>query len=207
VNNAIPVISYSHIIKSINSTKIKILFLSNLIISKGIYIFLDAIEILYLKKNIHIEALIIGEEAEIKAEELLNEIKKRNLDNFIKYLGPKYGEEKSRILREVDILVYPTFNDVWGLVILEAMQFGLPVIASREGAIPEIVDDGTTGFLVDKYHPGQIAEKLELLIKHPELRKEMGIAGRKKYFEKYTLDIFEKNMADVLSEVLKNHSK
>jgi glycosyltransferase involved in cell wall biosynthesis len=84
------------------------------------------------------------------------------------------------------------------------MQVGLPVIATIEGAIPEIIDDGITGFLVDKSSPKQIAEKIQLLIDNPDMRSRMGIAGRKKYEEKYTLEIFEDNLKKVFEEVISN---
>jgi len=82
------------------------------------------------------------------------------------------------------------------------MQFGLPVIATIEGAIPEIIDDVITGFLVEKNSPDQIADKIEIFVKNPSLIESMGKAARKKYEEKYTLEIFEKNMKEVFDKVL-----
>ena len=81
------------------------------------------------------------------------------------------------------------------------MQFGLPVVSTYEAAIPEIVDNGFTGFLVDKNAVIQLAEKIEILIADPNLSKKMGDAGRKKYEQEYTLEIFEEKMIDVFQEV------
>ena len=118
-------------------------------------------------------------------------------------VGSKFDTEKEKIYLESEIFVFPTQYDVWGLVLLEAMRAGLPVISTYVGAIPEIVDDGITGFLVEKQNPVALAEKMEILIKDKDLRDKMGQAGRKKFLEKYTLDIFEQNLKNVFDEVLK----
>ncbi len=206
VNNGIPV-DYAEINAPETKNEIfTILFLSNLIKSKGIYVFLDSLVILY-KSHYLFKAYIVGNETELSAEKLQYELKTRDIDNFVTFLGSKYDKEKHKIIKSTDVLVYPTLNDVWGLVILEAMQYGIPVIASREGAIPEIVDDGITGFLVDKNSPEQIVEKLEVLRKDVLLRKKMGMNAQAKFLEKYTLDIFENRMKEVFDIVLEKIDK
>jgi glycosyltransferase involved in cell wall biosynthesis len=184
-----------------NQKDILILFLSNLIITKGILDFIESLKILS-DKNIGFASIIIGAESDISSKFLTDKLLDYQLTDKVSYLGSKYGSEKSELLSSCDILVFPTSNDVWGNVILEAMQFAKPVIATREGAIPEIVDDGKTGFLVDKHCPEQIAEKLEILINSPKLCKIMGEEGRKKFLKKYTLEIFESNLNDVFEEIL-----
>jgi glycosyltransferase involved in cell wall biosynthesis len=208
VNNGIPdvfeeKIFYSQRVRNID--KIQILFLSNLIRSKGIMEFIESLKIL-ADKNIDFRANIVGSEGDIKYNYLNDKITEYNLTNKIIYLGTKYGKEKNDTIAKCDVFVYPSFyfNDAFPLVILEAMQFSKPVIATREGAIPQIVDDGVTGFLVDKHNPEQISEKLEVFINNPELIKTMGAAGRKKYEEKYTIKIFEKNMDLVFKTFLEN---
>lgn len=203
VNNGIPIVpQYDVKIDGKESTPVRVLFLSNLLYSKGIIVFLDALMMLRWSCQNKISVQIVGKEAELSADMLVSEIEKRSIHHFVSYAGPKYGEEKNEIFRQTDIFVYPTLNDVWGLVILEAMQFGIPIIATREGAIPEIVDDGTTGFLVDKNSPAQIAEKLTQLIETPHLCRSMGNAGRTKFLERYTLSHFEESMKSVFENML-----
>lgn len=206
VNNAIPELGAKGQPLRKQLQSLRILFLSNLYISKGIYDYLDAVSLLR-DKQIKLEALIVGNEAELKHYVLLKEIEKRNLSNCVLYLGALYGDSKNEIYINSDILVYPSYNDAWGLVILEAMRSGLAVVATNEGAISEIVDNGVTGFIVDKHRPDQIAEKLEILISNPELRRQMGSAGRCKFLEKYTLDKFEKNLSAVFSDVLHKNAQ
>lgn len=202
VNNGIPNISVDFLERK-NNNKIQVLFLSNLIYSKGIIDFLDSISLLRELYKEKLSVKIVGSEVEISKFKLNYEISKRNINDLIEFLGPKYDKEKEEIFLQSDILVFPTLNDVWGLVILEAMQFGIPVIATKEGAIPEIVDDCITGFLVDKHKPEQIAEKLKILFENDELRTKMGITARKKFLEKYTIEVFERNLFEAFIEISK----
>ena len=202
VNNAVPFIKTCFRIDK--NKKVQILFLSNLIISKGIIVFLEGISLLNKEYIDKINVSIVGEEAELTSQDLISEIERRNIEHIVSYLGPKYGSEKNIVYNNTDLLIYPSFNDAFPLVLLEAMQYGIPIIGSKEGAIPEIIDDQKTGLLVDKNNSKQIAEKIELLIDNPKLRENMGDAGKEKYNQKYTLDIFEKNMLTVFNDVI-NH--
>lgn len=203
INNGVPDIDLKKVLSdSQNHTEhINILFLSNLIKSKGIIDFLEALNILN-RKGIDFNASIVGAEGDFTATELNSIIAEANLYNKVKYLGAIYQDEKNEIIAANDVLVFPTKNDIWGNVIIEAMQFGIPVISTIEGAIPEIIDDGVTGFLAEKNSPAQIADKIEILIKNPSLVESMGNAARKKYEVKYTLELFENNMKAVFDKVL-----
>ena len=81
------------------------------------------------------------------------------------------------------------------------MQHSLAIIASNEGAIGEIVDDGVNGFLVPKMNVDVLADKIELLLKNRTLVEKMGKAGRLKYERQYTLEKFENRMVEILEEV------
>ncbi|WP_291321956.1 glycosyltransferase family 4 protein [Desulfonatronospira sp.] len=205
VSNGIPDSSFIGSKALLSNNIPKILFLSNLIISKGILDFLEALKIINDKK-FKFEGIIVGAEADLNSYKLNNTLKSKGLREKIQYLGPKYNDEKCRIYHDSDIFVFPTKMswECFPGVILEAMQFNLPVVSTREGAISEIVDDEVTGFIVEKSSPQQLAEKIEILIKNPQLRQQMGQAGRKKYEEKYTLQHFEENMKNVFQEILED---
>jgi glycosyltransferase involved in cell wall biosynthesis len=79
------------------------------------------------------------------------------------------------------------------------------VIATKEGAIPEIIDDGITGFIVDKNRPDEIADKVEIFYYNRYLLNQMGLAGREKYEQKYKLEIFENNIKNVFNEVIEEN--
>lgn len=88
------------------------------------------------------------------------------------------------------------------LTLLEAMEQSLPCISTNEGGIPNIIEVGKTGFIVEKQNPQQLAEKIEYLIDHPDTCRKMGIAGKKKFQEEFTLEKFENRMKDILKECI-----
>jgi len=203
VPNGIEKIFFSERLKDGNI--INIIYLSNYAIAKGILILIEACKILN-SKNIHFMLDIVGNAYDVTKAELQGLIDKYQLTHMVNILGPKYGAEKYLILNHSDFLVFPTFyeNECFPLVLLEAMQAGIPIISTYEGAIPEIVDDGINGFLVQQNDSLALADKIELLIKDKDLREKLGRAGRKKYLENYTLMRFEKNILHTFSKVLES---
>lgn len=205
VPNGIQCISGINLTKEASTfSPFRFLFLSNLIKSKGILNLLEASKILKSQGRDFIID-IVGGNGDITKEEIEAIINQMGLSSCIFLHGAIYGKEKFKYYESANAFVYPTTNDALPLVILEAMQFGIPVIATKEGAIPEIIDDGITGLLVDKNRPDQIASKLEILMNDFGLRKRMGEAGRRKFSEKYTFEIFEQNMKNVFDSVLKTY--
>jgi glycosyltransferase involved in cell wall biosynthesis len=84
------------------------------------------------------------------------------------------------------------------------MAFGLPVVASEEGALSEIVQHERTGYLVPKGDAVALADALRQLISDPVLRLRMGEAGRQRYEECYTLEHFENGLASTLGAIIEN---
>ncbi|MCM8831633.1 MAG: glycosyltransferase family 4 protein [Candidatus Omnitrophica bacterium] len=134
-------------------------------------------------------------------------IQNNNLSDKIEFLGFLLGKEKEKFLLDTDIFVLPTYYDAFGIVLIEAMAAGCPVISTRVGAIPEIVIEGETGILVKKHNPKALADAIIYLIENPDIREKMGRAGRKRYEECYTLDKNIEGMIRVFNKVLLNDKK
>ena len=200
--NGIQVINSEEKISPTNNSVPQILFLSNLIASKGVYELLDALKILN-DNNVKFHCNFVGGEGDISLSQLNQKINILNLQEYVTYLGKKYGADKYKIFQLSDIFVFPTFyhNECFPLVLLEAMQFELPIISSNEGGIPDIVKDSETGFIVEKQKPKQLAEKIKWLIDHPEEVRLMGEKGQNYFLEHYTLEIFEKRMTHILNQI------
>lgn len=118
------------------------------------------------------------------------------------YWGRRYGSEKDVFRKDADIFVFPTLNETFGLVAVEAMEYEIPIVASAEGGIPDIIDNGNSGYTVDKNNPTALASAIELLIKDPELCNSMGEAGRRRFEEKFTEEVFEKKMRECLEKAI-----
>ena len=180
----------------------QILFLSNLIESKGVFILLDALKILK-KRGVCFFCNLVGGEGDISNLILKDKLSKLELTDVVKYHGKKYDNDKSDLFNQADLFVFPTFyhNECFPLVILEAMMYGLPVISSNEGAIPDIVKHNETGFIVEKQNPIKLAEKIEWLISNPRLAKKMGENGQTQFHKKYTIKKFENRLTDILNDI------
>ena len=187
--------------KQASKESVKILFFSNLIESKGVFLLLDACAILK-EKQVQFECNFVGGEGDISYHQFYERVIKLDLTKKINYLGEKFGIDKNNIFSDTDIFAFPSFYETFGLVNLEAMQHSKPVISTVEGGIPDIVIDNLTGFLIQKNDVVDLANKLEILIMNPDLREKMGIAGRQKYEKEFTLKIFEIKLKGILQQVI-----
>lgn len=176
----------------------QLLFLSNLLVDKGVLVLLDALKILKEKGYSFVCHFVGGETAEIDAARFAEEVKTRGLDKMALYLGKRYGEKKNEEYGNADIFVFPTSNEAFGLVLLEAMEHAVPCISTREGGVSAIIDDGVNGFMVEKRDANALADRMEFLLTHPEERTHMGIAGRQKFKNEFTLPKFETRMKQIL---------
>lgn len=202
INNCIPAISFDKFDISQKENIVKIIYLSALSEEKGVLALLDAAKILKDRKLKFI-VNIVGSSHTMPIEYLITYIENNKLESICKLLGPKYGDDKYNELLNSDIFVFPTKNEAFGLVNLEAMMCGLPVISTFEGAIPEIIEDNVTGFLVNKSDNVMLADKIQFLLENPDIREKMGNAGRERYFNKYTMDVFDRNVVKVFDSLLK----
>lgn len=189
------------------SGSLNIIFLSNLIADKGLFTVVAAalnISVDPAYKGLDIKWNFIGNwENESVKGEFFDYIKINKLQSCIGHVGPLYNDDKYSFLSGMDVLVFPTFykHETWGNVILEAMMFKIPVIATKYVAIPEMVKDTKTGFLIDKEDPESLADRVKVLIDNPDLRKAMGSEGRNWYLQNFRLDTFKENIIHVLQTI------
>lgn len=182
--------------------RVSILYLSNMIKSKGVYILLETCKMLK-DKNVNFLCKFIGPWYEIKENAFYSKVDEYNLENHVKYLGPKYGRDKYSELRNSDIFTFPSFypDECFPLVLLEAMSCKLPIVTTNEGAISEIIENEKQGFIISKNNPKELTAALEILIENEDLRNQMGRAGFKKFKEKYTIDTFENRFIDLINSI------
>ncbi len=179
-----------------------LLFLSNLLINKGVFVLLDALRILKEKGYLFNCQYVGGETAEINAVQFSEEVDKRDLNDRIAYVGRKVGEEKNAFFNKQIYSFFQPMNECFPLVILEAMEYKLPVISTNEGGIPDMVKDGENGLIFEKQNPYSLADCIAKLLDDEELRVKMGNAGHEKFCREFTLDKFENRMRDILNQNL-----
>jgi len=101
---------------------------------------------------------------------------------------PGFISDKAAIYRNLDIVVAPAVDEGFGMTVVEAGAYGLPVVAARSGAFPEVVRDGETGLLVPPDDPDTLAKALQRLIADADLRRQLGDAARAHVAKDFTVE-------------------
>ncbi len=173
---------------------VTVLYLGNLVREKGVFVLLEA-----ARRCQEVQFVFAGNWFRANDETAAKQIAGRN----VQFIGPVTGDAKWQALSNADILAFPTFYyyETMGLVILEAMQCGLPVIATRHASIPEMVQDGVHGLLVNEQDADDLADTILRLASDPGLRARLGAAGRQRFASFYTHQQYGRRMIAVF-EVL-----
>ena len=147
-----------------------IAFVGSLVPQKGVDTLIESVKGIKIKDT---NLAIVGGGPERKGLEALA----AGMGN-IQFLGRREGLKD--ILTKSDVLVLPSREEGFGLVLLEAMALGTPVVATNVGGIPEIVEDRVSGILVEKDNPEQLASAISKVLEDEELRKAITENGREK---------------------------
>ena len=110
--------------------------------------------------------------------------------------------EVAAFYAQADVFVNPTRAEGFGFTNAEAQGFGLPVISSRLGAIPEVVEHGRTGLLVDPEDGDALLAAMRRLGANRALREELGIAGRARFESHFSLGAFHGGLMQLYAEAL-----
>lgn len=187
---------------------IRIATTGRLIEKKGIEYAIRAIaEVAKVYPNV--EFNIIGD-GELK-ERFVQIIQELNISDKVNLKGWRNQKEIISILNEAHIFVAPSVTSSNGNqdapvnTLKEAMAMGLPVIGTLHGGIPELVEDGISGFLVPERDEKAIAQKLIYLIEHPEIWPQMGFHGRKKVETNYDTNKLNSELVEMYKQVSGNN--
>jgi glycosyltransferase involved in cell wall biosynthesis len=128
------------------------------------------------------------------------------LGKTVSLLGPR--DDVEELMNGAHMLVHHARWEGFGLVLLEAMRAGLPIVATRVSAIPEVIADGETGILVPPDDPESLATAIIELIRDPGRRQSMGIAGQEKLREDFSPEKMGRGTAAVYESVLaRDHAR
>ena len=112
----------------------------------------------------------------------------------LRVLGPIPRAELVGYYQQADVLVLPTLNDAFGLVILEAMACGTPVIATDHSSGPDVIEDRLDGFVIPIRSVEAIKERLEWLYRHRNEARDIGPRARKKVADRFTWDHYAERL-------------
>lgn len=136
-------------------------------------------------------------------DELVEHIKEKGLENCVQLLGQV--NDMSLFYKSIDIFVLPSIQpEPFGLVVIEAMDYSLPVIATNHGGPTEIIDDGIDGYLVDFTTADEMAKKIIVLASDSNLRQKIGMKGKEKKAKNFSVKSMTQGVEKVFYEVMKS---
>jgi glycosyltransferase involved in cell wall biosynthesis len=185
---------------------IKVVYISNMFIAKGWRILFAAATVI-CRKCYDVTFNFYGSPTFDSPREDIDKLfNSSSSSERIRYHGPVYELAKEKVLAESSIFCFPTYfeEETFGIVNIEAMKYGLPIIATNHDGIPEIVDDNLGGFLVEKRNTNDLVDKLEILISNENLRLSMGLYNRMMFAKKFTVDKFVENWIVLLNRFENN---
>ncbi len=182
---------------------LNILYLGYLGAAKGSFVILDAASKIQAE-NAKMNFYLVGSELTPGELNLLKEkVDQNHLEQVVKLLPPVIGDEKITLFQNADIFIYPSFHEGVPMAVLEAMASGLPIVATRVGGLPDVIQDGKNGLLIDAGQPQQLAEALLKLHRDDSLRKSMQTASIQIVRDRFSMDQHVTNLVNIYRQVIK----
>ncbi|MDR1583162.1 MAG: glycosyltransferase family 4 protein [Prevotellaceae bacterium] len=154
-----------------NQSIVRFLFLGRIGERKGIF---DLLEVIKEKKDYLNNRFLLYVGGDGETGKLIEFVIKNRLENLVKFEGWVSGEKKIELLSACDVFILPSYNEGLPLAILEAMSYGMPVISTTVGGIPEAVSDKENGFLIEPGNKQQLLESISYFLEHPQEMEKMG---------------------------------
>jgi glycosyltransferase involved in cell wall biosynthesis len=142
-----------------------------------------------------------------KTAELKNLAKQLKIENNITFCGFIDQKKIASFLADFDIMVMPSLQESFGVAVLEASAVGLPVIAGDVGGVPEVLISEKTGILVSPGNVDELSRAIIRLAENADLRKRMGLDGRKMVAEKFRWEICLDKMSELYERLISSASR
>lgn len=179
------------------------LFLGRLGQRKGTYDLLNSIK--KLKDNGITGKFYLAGDGEInKVKELISDY---GLEDVVDVLGWVNSEQINDLLKHVDFLVLPSYNEGLPMAILESMNYGLPIISTYVGGIPEVIINKDNGYLVNPGDIDGLTHALGSLITDEQLREEMGRKNKKVIKTRFDMQTLMEDLANIYGKLFRNEIK
>lgn len=173
---------------------------SRLEYAKGQHLLIEALHLLH-SEGVEFQALIVGHVMDRSYRESLQaKIEDYGLEQSVRFL--EFIENPMRVMPCFDVIVMPTYEETFGLVLAEAMHMGVAVIGSRAGGVPEIIDQEVTGLMFESGNYQDLAAALRRLHGDSELRQRLAEQGRASARENYSDESHMRHLENYFARLL-----
>ncbi|MDJ0567876.1 MAG: glycosyltransferase [Pleurocapsa sp. MO_192.B19] len=192
------------------SSPIRLISIARLVEKKGLQYSIQAVAQL-IPRHPHLEYQIVGDG--VLKQDLEQLIEQLNVGDNVKLLGWRQQQEVASIIEQAHIVLAPSVTssdrDCEGIPVslMESMAKGLPVISTYHSGIPELIEDGVSGYLVPERDIADLAEKIEYLIVNPEIKQKMGQAGRKRVETDYNIELLNDRLVQTFQQLMQTNTK
>ena len=185
--------------RGVRDGRLHILTVARLVRSKGQAVLLDAL-VQLRARGVDAEVTFVGDGPD--RLELVALARELGVATRVRFIGAIGQDELPTWYRRADVFCLPTFAEGLGVVLMEAMASGLPVVSTRVMGVPEVVEDGDCGLLVSPGRADELAAALERMAASPELRARMGRRGQVRVERQFDLDSAGRHLAQLFEQTL-----
>ena len=138
------------------------------------------------------------------AQELKQEAERLQVAHVTRFLGEVTPDRVRDLMRQADVLLHPSWQEGFGVSVLEAQSVGLPVVCTDAEGLPQNVDHGVTGFVVRRGDVAALTNRVQELLDDPDRAKEAGKAGRRRVVDRFSIDREIQSYVDSYNMLLAN---
>ena len=168
---------------------------------KGLFTLIESMPAV-VKRFKNAKFIISGKGQSDEMRKLINYADKIGVKDSIIFTGYYPDKKLPKLYQAADVFAFSTFYEHHPFAVLEALSTGLPVVTTNVGGIPETIESGKNGFLVEPFNPKQFADRILYLLEHPAEASEMGSLARKTILERFDWRIVVKDVLKVYDEAL-----
>jgi len=184
-----------------NPDDLTILSVGRLYARKGLFTLIESMPAI-VKRFKNAKFIISGKGQSDEMRKLLAHAEKIGVKGSIIFTGYYPDKKLPKLYQAADVFAFSTFYEHHPFAVLEALSTGLPVVTTSVGGIPETIESGKNGFLVEPFNPKQFADRILYLLEHPAEAAEMGLLARQTILERFDWRIVVKDVLKVYDEAL-----
>jgi glycogen(starch) synthase len=185
----------------LNPDDLAILSVGRLYARKGLFTLIECMPQV-VKRFRNTKFVISGKGQSDEMRKLVAHAERLGVKDNIIFTGYYPDKKLPKLYQAADVFAFSTFYEHHPFAILEALSTGLPVVTTNVGGIPETIESGKNGFLVEPFNQKQLSDRIVYLLEHPAEAAEMGVKARKTIVEQYDWRIVVKKVLKVYDEAL-----